>query len=71
MLVTSPVSWITGIAYTIVPILQGATRVLMAYTNESDLLHTIRKYKVSAGVQTPVKKKKESIKYCTLLVVGR
>ena len=46
MLVTSPASWITGIAYTIIPILLGATRVIMTYTNETDLLQTMQNYKV-------------------------
>ncbi|XP_034250546.1 4-coumarate--CoA ligase 1-like [Thrips palmi] len=47
VLVTSAVSWITGIFYLIVPVIVGATRVVLTYTNESECLDVMREHKVS------------------------
>lgn len=55
VLVTSPVSWITGIMYTIIPIFRGCTRVLFSYTNETECLDMLRRHKISMTFIAPAR----------------
>lgn len=55
VLVTSAVSWVTGLLYLFCPVVQGATRVVFTYTNEAECLDVIRKHKVTTLFIAPAR----------------